>query len=230
MTIIGNFGASVPLASQSARTALALLTPRADAVAKDTTAQSQPGAVGQRESSMETLLRYAKVAKSLSSAQRPQAEVLPQATGGGTDAQGYQRSEVLTLDQLEPEYAREFGALGATQVVRLSPPALSDAEFQAQISAALDKMYADDPGYQSAKAGGAVLIQRMSEVEAEVPGFRHSWSSFALYRGNSHIGSAGMGVPSPAFDRFWADQNAAGTYVMPGMSDGTSFVARWPMG
>ena len=230
MTITGNFGASVPLASQSARTALTLLTPRADTNPRDNAAQSRRGAGDQRESSMDALLRYAKVAKALSLPQKPPSEVLPQATGGGMNAQGYQRSELLTLDQLEPEYAREWGALGVTHVVRLTPPALSDEEFQVQVSATLDEMYAEDPAYLAAKAAGTVLIQRMSDIEAEVPGFKHSWSSFEFYRGNSHIGGGAMGIPSPAFDRFWADQNAAGTYVVPGVSNDISFVARWPMG
>lgn len=230
MTITGSFGASVPLASQAARTALALLTPRADVVPKDDPAPSRRGAGDHRESSMDALLRYAKVAKSLSSAQKPASEVLSLPTGGGTNAQGYQRSELLSLDQIEPAYAREWGALGVTHVVRLTPPELSDEEFQVRMSAALDDMYADDPAYQAAKADGAVLIQRMSDIEAEVPGFKHDWSSFEFYRGDSFIGGGAMGIPSPAFERFWAEQNAAGTYVMPGMSNDVPFVARWPMG
>lgn len=229
MNITGSLGAPVSVATQAARTALTLLAPREDVAAKEQTATSQRGAGRQPDNSMQALLRYARVAKSLSLPQKAPTEIMPELTGGGTNAQGYLRSGVMTLDQLEPEYAREWGALGVTHVVRLAPPELSDEEFQLKISATLDTMYADDPAYLTAKADGAVLIQRMSDIEAEVPGFRHSYSAFEFYRGNSHIGGGAMGIPSPAFEKFWAGQNAAGTYVVPGMSMDTSFVARWPM-
>lgn len=224
MNITGVSSGFVPAATQSARTALALLTPRPDAPSGDRQAQTRSAAPA-RESSMEALLRYAKVAKSLAQPKQQESELLAKPSGGGTDSRGYARSELLSLDQIEPEYAREWGALGVTHVVRLTPPELSDEEFQVRMSAALDDMYADDPAYLAARADGAVLIKRMSDIEAEVPGFKHNWSSFEFYRGNEYIGGGAMGIPSPAFERFWADQNAAGTYVMLSVS----FVARWPM-
>jgi len=229
MNIIGGLGGPVPVATQSARTALALLTPGSDSAPGDRKAQPRSAADG-RETSMEALLRYASVAKSLAQPKKAVADVPLPPSGGGTDARGYQRSELLSLDQIEPEYAREWGALGVTHVVRLTPPELSNEEFQVRMSAVLDDMYADDPAYLAAKADGAVRIHRMSDIEAEVPGFKNNWGSVEFYRGNEFIGGGGMGIPSAAFERFWADQNAAGTFVMPGMSNDVSFVARWPMG
>lgn len=214
--------------TRSAQTALKLLsTPAPDWSAEKTDRgrRSVPGT----GSGLEELMRYAKTAQALA---KPATETLPVPQGGGTDSRGYTRSELLSMDQIDPEYAREFASLGATHVVRLSPPELSDEEFQLRMSAALDEMYADDPAYLAAKAEGNVLIQRTSELEAEVPGLWQEWSSFELYPGNEHIGSGGMGIGSPpaVFEKFWADQNAAGTYVMPGMANDVSFIARWPMG
>jgi len=75
------------------------------------------------ETGIEALMRYAKTAKELS-ARKHQPEYLPEPTGGGTDSRGYARYELLSLDQLEPENADFFGSLGATHVVRLTPPEL----------------------------------------------------------------------------------------------------------
>ena len=229
MNITGSFSGAGPTATQSARTALTLLTPRPDTPSDDRPARPRLAADG-RETSMEALLRYAKVAKSLAEPKKPAPDTLQPPTGGGTDARGYARSELLSLDQIEPEYAQEWGALGVTHVVRLTPPDLSDEEFQVRMSAALDDMYADDPAYLAAKADGAVRIQRMSDIEAEVPGFKQNFALFEFYRGNELIGGGSKGILSPVFERFWADQNAAGTYVMPGASNDVPFIARWPTG
>ena len=218
---------AVPLSGQTraAQTALTMLSaarPQAespDPLRKD---KSAP------ETGIEALMRYAKTAKALA---RPEttAESLPPPTGGGVDYAGRLRSEVMALDQLPAEYADALRSLGATQVVELTYPPISDAEFQQIAGAALDDWYAGDAGYQAAKAAGTLRIQRMSELEAEVPGFQPSSRDFELYRGNEYIGGAGMGVPSEVQQRFIATQQAAGIQVVPGGSQGTDFVARWPV-
>lgn len=220
---------AVPLSGQTraAQTALTVLSaarPQADGHGPDLVHKDRSAP----ETGIEALMRYAKTAKALA---RPETtdESLPPPTGGGVDHAGRLRSEVMALDQLPAEYADALRSLGATQVVELTYPPISDAEFQQIAGAALDDWYAGDAGYQAAKAAGTLRVQRMSEIEAEVPGFRHSYGEFELYRGNECIGGASTGLLSDVFERFWAEQEAAGIKVVPGGSQGTDFVARWPV-
>jgi len=69
----------------------------------------------------------------------------------------------------------------------------------------------------------------MPAIEAEVPGFKHSFYGFELYRGREHFGGAGMGIASADFETWRFRQWGAGTYVVPGMVMDQSFVARWDM-
>lgn len=207
---------------QSAEVALRLISDAQSNppdTAKPGIGKTDPGS----ETGMAALLRYARQAQHLA---KPVVvpEVLPKVVGGGFTDTGWSRSEVLDLADLAPDYAAEAASLGATRVVRQSPPALSDAEFQAKASAFLDDSYADDPAYKAARDDGLVSISRISDL-----GFTDDFASFELYRGNEYIGSMGMGIGDPAFETYWADQNAAGTYLMVGAVDGYSVVASWAM-
>ena len=203
---------------QSSEVALQLITAaQARMTASDASAKSKQPA----ETGMEALLRYASQAQQLANpAVVP--EILPEVVGGGFTETGWSRSEVLSLSDLAPEYAAEAAALGATRVVRRTPPAITDAEFQVKIASYLDEAYADDPAYLAARDAGAVTISRTADL-----GFSDEFGSFELYRGNEYFGGMGMGIPDPAFDAFWADQNAAGTYLMVGAVGGYGVVASW---
>lgn len=175
------------------------------------------------ETGMAALLRYAKQAQLLA---KPAAEpaVLPEVVGGGFTDSGWLRSDLLGLSDLEPGYASEVAALGATRVVRQTPPPISEAAFQERMSAYLNEAYADDPAYLAARDAGAVTISRITDL-----GFRDEFASFELYRGNEYLGGMAMGIPDPSFETYWAEQNAAGTDLMVGSVDGCGVVASWSM-
>jgi hypothetical protein len=140
------------------------------------------------------------------------------------------RSARIAVDDLPPDHARQVAALGVSHVVRLTPPALSEDEFQALALANLDAQYATDAGYLAARAAGTLRIERLSALSAELPGFRDDWASYDAYRGPERIGGVGFGTASPDADRFVSAQNAAGTYVMLGAVTGHGVMARWPVG
>lgn len=175
------------------------------------------------ETGMAALLRYARQAQQLANPVVG-AEVLPEVVGGGFADNGWSRSDVLNLSDLEPAYAAEAAALGATRVVRQTPPPLSGAAFQEKMLAYLDDAYAEDPAYLAARDAGAVTISRTIDL-----GFRTDYASFELYRGQEYLGSMGMGVGDPSFEDYWAEQNAAGNYLMVGSVDGYDGVASWSM-
>jgi len=144
--------------------------------------------------------------------------------------ESWKMGELVSIDTLEPEYRDFAQSFGATHVRLINVVPVSDEVFHHKISAFLDQSYAGDAACLAAKAAGQVNIRRQSDVLAELGDTRAGDQSMAFFRGlngSEHFGGGGTGIPSQAFDGWWAAQNAAGQSVEPGGAMGLNFVASW---
>ena len=196
-------------------------------------AQPQPGAQpakGQASDAgtgdIKELVAYAKAAKTAAlapgqaSAYDPAADLPP----------GYTMGALVSVDTLEPAYRDFAESVGATHVRVVTKDPYSDEAFLKEVSGYLDSAYGDDPAYQAAKSAGGVSIRRQSEVMSEIGDTGSIDISMAFFRGangSEHFGGGYTGRVSPSFESWWAGQNAAGQYVVPGGSNGMNFVASW---
>ena len=188
--------------------------------------QSQATAPAAVSADVASLLEHATKARALRQ-NLPSADAYDPASDLPED---WSMGAMVSIDTLEPTYREYAQGLGATHVRFYGADPVSDAVFMDMASAFLEETYATDPAYQAAKAAGLVTIRRTSDILIELGDRSAGAQHMAFFRGpngSEYFGSGSTGIPSDAFQGWWAQENAAGHYLAVAGTKGYQFVASW---